>query len=270
MKGYLRRLFFWIIKGIPTNNCTVITSQLSRGEELAGKRILITGGGTGIGLAIAKRYISEGAKVVIAGRDEERLNQAKNQIGHNCDFYTYDQRDITSIKELVEKVGKIDGVVCNSGVSLHENDYSKVTEKSWDKQFDTNLKGTFFLLQEILVHRDKNELTILIISSERGMQCDDIPYGLTKASLNSLTKGLSKRLYKLGVRVNAIAPGITATRMTEIEKDENLYDSRLASNRYFIPEEVAEVALFLMSNRSKCISGEVIATDAGNYNSSYF
>ena len=118
--------------------------------------------------------------------------------------------------------------------------------------------------------KTSNLLNILLITSERGFQCDVLPYGLTKAALNSFCKGLARKYYKDKIRVNGIAPGVTASNMTGITSDSNLYQPIISSGRYFLPEEVAEVAAFLLSNSSNCISGEIIATDAGNYISSYY
>ena len=94
--------------------------------------------------------------------------------------------------------------------------------------------------------------------------CDDLPYGLTKASINSLVQALSYKYYKSGIRVNGIAPGVTVSNMTGLNKDGDLYNNN-PSNRYFLPEEIAEVATFLLSDYSKCISGEIIHCNAGNH-----
>ena len=96
---------------------------------------------------------------------------------------------------------------------------------------------------------------------------EDIPYGMTKAALNSMVGALSRRVYKEGIRVNAIAPGVTLSEMTASyakSEDGNLYRKN-AANRVFVPEEVAEVAAFILSDASVCISGEVIHTNAGNH-----
>ena len=85
-----------------------------------------------------------------------------------------------------------------------------------------------------------------------------------------MTEGLSRRVYKEGIRVNAVAPGVTASDMTNINVNENMYCNYNASNRYFMPEEVAEVVCFLISDVSKCISGEVINCDAGNHLNPWF
>lgn len=97
------------------------------------------------------------------------------------------------------------------------------------------------------------------------MYKDTIPYGLTKAALNSLTQGMASDVISHGIRINAIAPGVTVSEMTNYKREDNLYSSYQASERIYLPEEVAEVACFLLSDASKCISGEIIVCDNGKY-----
>lgn len=239
------------------------------------KKILITGGGSGLGFYIAKKCANEGAKVIIVGRNKEKLEEAINQLGPNTSYMIFDVQESEKseefMKEVFEKYGKIDCLINNAGISLHEKDFFSVTIDKFNKQIDTNLKGAYFLTQAYInLLQEKDQGNVIFISSERGAQCDYLPYGLTKVAINSLTEGLSRKYYKRGIRVNAVAPGITASNMTNIDKDSNLYCSYNASGRYFIPEEVAEVVAFLISDMSKCISGEVIYCDAGNHLNPWF
>ena len=240
-------------------------------------KVLITGGGDGLGFYIAKKCVEEGAKVLIVGRKEEKLKAAVEKLGEKASYMQFDVQKVeemkTFIDEAYKKLGVIDCLVNNAGISLHEKEMKKVEIEGFDSQFNTNLRGSYFLAQTYLkkLEEEKQENgNIIFISSERGAQCDDIPYGLTKVAINSLTEGLSRRYYKSGVRVNAVAPGITASNMTKIDKDENLYCEYNASERFFVPEEVAEVVAFLISDVSKCISGEVIYCDAGNHLNPWF
>ena len=241
------------------------------------KVILVTGGGSGLGYYIAKRLLKEGAIVIITGRNKRKLENAKKQLGENCKYKVFDIKDIFKMDNLINdiynKYGKIDRLINNAGISLHEGNILNVSEDNFQDQIDTNLKGGYFLIKSYI--KKYNELkqkngNIIFISSERGKQCDDVPYGLTKVAVNSLVEGLSRRFYKNGIRVNAIAPGITASDMTEINKNDDLYCDYNASQRYFIPEEVAEVVTFIASDLSKCISGEIIHCDAGNHLNPWF
>ena len=108
---------------------------------------------------------------------------------------------------------------------------------------------------------------LLFLSSETAGKCVDIPYGLTKAAINSLVGGLARRVYNKGIRVNAIAPGVTLTNMTKGDRinDTNDLGREGAAGRWLLPEEIAEVATFLISDASKCITGEVLYCDAGSH-----
>ena len=272
---YLKRVGKYIIKGVPHVNITANLSTINYGGLLKDKTVLVTGGARGLGYYFAKKCLSEGARVIITGRDIERLNEAKKQFGEKCYVEQFDICDVDNVDDFAKRLfnvyGNVDCVVSNAGVSLHEGDISKVTIEGYDKQFDTNVRGAYFLAKSYLKYRDRNKSSSYIfISSERGFQCDNIPYGLTKASINSLTKGLARKFYRDNIRFNAIAPGITATEMTGRDPNGNMHEEAQVAGRFFLPEEVAEVVAFLLSDASKCISGEVIACDAGQYISSYY
>lgn len=271
---YLKRLANYVLHGIPNNIVKVEVQSVVNGNTLEGRIILITGGNKGIGLAIGERCVQEGAKVILVGRNELDLKSASLKLGNQCKYIKYDLTNIEGIEALLENAqqmfGEIDSLVCSAGVSLHEKNICDVSIENFEKQFKINLEGAYFLAQALIRKKSNAGKNILFISSERGFQCDDVPYGLTKVALNSLTKGLSKRFYVDDIRVNAIAPGVTATAMTGKSANDNMSNSVQVSKRWFIPEEIAEVALFLLSDASKCISGEIIACDAGQYISTYF
>lgn len=248
-------------------------SFLSPNKRLENKKILITGGSRGLGYAMAKKFISEGADVLITGRNIEKLQQVAEEIG--CKYILFDSTDFDNIENFINEansiLGQIDVLVNNAGISLHEGNIRNVTKDSFDAQFDTNLKSVYFLSQKFLELYENNHQqngSILFLSSERGVYVDDIPYGLIKASINSLTKGLSFLLRNCDIRINAVAPGITTTDMTGTTRD-NLYSGKYATGRYYLPEEVAEVACFLISDAAKCISGQIIGCDNGYNANSY-
>lgn len=275
-KNGFKRALKYIVKGIPVKDTRVIVNEIAGDCILKNKTVMVTGGGRGLGFYIAKKCIKQGATVLITGRNEKKLQEAVKNIGGNIQYLQYDVQDVYEAKNIIEIAsqklgGKIDCLVNNAGISLHEGSYKNVTVETFEKQLNTNLKGSYFLAQAFLntIGEDSNG-NIVFISSERGKQCDDIPYGLTKAAINSLTRGLSRRVYKAGVRVNAVAPGVTASDMTGVDRNDNMYCDWMCSERYFLPEEVSEVVCFLLSDASKCISGEVIACDAGQYLNPWF
>ena len=258
----------------PSKYVSVEVKTITLGSILQGKNIVITGGGRGIGFAMAKKFVSEGANVLISGRNEDTLRNAIKQLGGNSKYIVYDVTDTKSSFDFIHKCQnsfgeKIDCLVSNAGISYHESSIINVTEEGFDKQFNTNLKSCYFLCQAFLrdfQRSNHSEANLLIVSSETADLCYDIPYGMTKAGLNTLTRALSRRYYSNGIRVNAIAPGVTLSDMTKYAKSDDGNMSRnCAAGRVFLPEEVAEVACFLLSDASKCISGEIIHTNAGNH-----
>lgn len=240
---------------------------LQPNKRLEGKKIIVTGGGRGLGAAMAKKFVQEGAKVLISGRNEKTLQQTAQEIG--CSYLVYDVSDTKgSVAFIKEADSLLDGVNClvnNAGISLHELDYTKVTEDTFDAQITTNLKGGFFLSKSFIEYlKSKGEKgTILFTSSETGETVDDRPYGWTKAAINSMVRGLAYELAKEGFRINAVAPGVTASDMTGLTSDGNLYFPGNIIERVYMPEEVAEVATFLISDASGCVNGQILYCNNG-------
>ncbi len=252
---------------------TVNVSFLAPNKRLDGKKILITGGSRGIGLYMAKKFLEEGAQVLITGRSETSLKDISEKLG--CFYITFDVTDIGNIPSFIQKahdlLGGIDILVNNAGISLHEGSIEYVTEESYDAQFDTNLKAVYFLTKEFLKQYEEGSRkggSVLLLSSERGDYADDIPYGLIKSAINSLTRGLAKTRIKNNIRINAVAPGVTATEMTGRTRDAILTDT-YSTGRFYLPEEVAEVACFLLSDAASCISGQIIVCNNGYSINSY-
>lgn len=275
-KSYLKRMVKYVLydNKQPIVKSDVVVKEKSKIHE--GKKYVITGGNTGLGFHIAKSLINDGAFVIIGGRNIEKLKKAKKELGDSCEIKKMDVTNLEecfkSLDELFEQYNHIDGIVNNAGVSLHEKNILDVTEENYDLQFNTNLKGSYFIAKkyiELYVKHKQKKGNIVFISSERGSMCDDIPYGLTKVAINSLTQGLSRRYYKKGIRVNAIAPGVTCSNLTKYNKEDDLYSDN-ASGRILLPEEIANVTNFILSDYSKCISGEIINCDAGNHIANYF
>ena len=269
----IKRALRYILKGVPVVKITAEVKVNTTGKSLQGKNVLITGGAHGIGYSIAKKCIDEGAVVLICGRNIERLQQAQQSIGGEklCKIMPFDISDVEKTEEFLNDCyrlmdNRIDCLVNNAGVSLHEKDFRHVTVDGFDKQFNTNYRGTYFLTKYYLEQQIKRNniqgTNVLFLSSERGSFHTDIPYGLTKALINSLIGGLNNRLAAEGARVNALSPGVTVSEMTGRSNDDLLYNGS-PCGRVFLPEEMAEVAAFLLSDYSKCISGEVVHCDYG-------
>lgn len=270
----VKRAFRYIFRGIPVQTVKVDIQQVLYKGLLKGKKIVITGGGHGIGRNIAEKCLAEGAEILIVGSNEDKLRKTANELG-GISYIVYDLEDVINLdslySQIIDMLGCIDCLVCNAGISLHEGNLLKVTHEQFEKQIRINLESVYFLTQISIKNRvDKQQpINIICISSERGLQCDDLPYGLSKAALNSFVKGVTRRFYRENVRINGIAPGITTSDLTKKTNEDDLLLERVVSGRYFLAEEIAEVACFLLSDATKCISGEVIACDAGEYISSY-
>ena len=270
---YLKRMVRFVLKGAPEQHTTVRVLESAPGNRLEGRNILITGGGRGLGYFIARRCLRDGARVLITGRKEDTLQNAARELGSNCLYIVYDATNVDGISELLLQAeskfgGKIHCLVSNAGVSLHEGGFRNVTQEGWDLQMDTNLKGNFFLIKEYVAYlesKDDPRGNIVVITSERAKRPDDSPYGLTKAASNSFIQGIGCRVIEKGIRINGVAPGVTASDMTGFDRDGELYAEWQAGKRIFLPEEVAEVVGFLLSDLSSCIAGEIITCDQGRY-----
>ena len=269
MQNYFRRVAKYIFYGVPTKKITATITCTSPSEQLSGRHIIITGGGRCLGLAMAKRFVAEGAQVLIAGRNEATLKESAKSIG--CSYLPLDMRKVESFDSFLQRayelLGGLDCLVNNAGVSHHEGDISRVTIEDFDTQISTNLRGAYFLTQKFLAHYDASEGkngNILFVSSERGTMADDLPYGLTKAAINSLVQGLAHTLIrKKNIRVNGLAPGVTTSDMTNIKKEGNLYRSYQVTERVYLPEEVAEIACFLLSDTSNVLNGQILICNEG-------
>ena len=267
LKNYIKRGIEYIIHGTPIKQTIADIHYTERGNILSGKKIIITGGGRGLGLSMAEKFISEGAKVLIAGRNQEVLKSASERLGCLCleIDVTHPKSFSDFIRQADRLVGGIDVLVNNAGISLHEESFLDVTFETYNAQMSTNLTGGFFLTQEFIRHltfHDKKG-SVLFTSSETGDTMDYRPYGLTKVAINSLVQGLAYLYAKKGIRINAVAPGITASDMTGLNSTGNIYYQWNINNRVYMPEEVAEVACFLVSDISGCVSGQIITCNNG-------
>lgn len=253
---------------------TIRIAKIGYGEVLNEKNILITGGSSGIGLSIAKKCLEQGANVIITGRDEAKLLQVINELNNaRLNFVVWDISIIKEVEVQLMKVkslfnGDIDILVNNAGV-IDTSSFPEVTEKIWDDIYSTNSKGLFFITQalcNIWTSAKKHNLRkILNISSQGGFVGATYPYRMTKWDIAGLTQGLGIKLAPLGIIVNGIAPGIVATKMQSnfLNQKENIYCPHNPVKRFALPEEIAELAIFLMSDASNFIVGQTIICDGG-------
>ena len=243
-------------------------------ELLKGRCALITGGTSGIGFAIAKAFLDAGASVVITGRSQERLGKACAALG--CDGRVYscvlDNRNVESFastfQSILDKIRKreindIDILVNNAGVlgACMPN----ADEETYDAVLDTNLKGVFFLSQLVGKHfRDNNiKGNILNVASSSSLRPAHSAYTLSKWGIRGLTLGLAKCLAPYGITVNGVAPGPTATPMLLKEGQTNIHHDGIPLGRYVMPEEIANMAVFLTSEMGRSILGDIVYMTGG-------
>lgn len=261
IKSRLKHLVSFLLHGDPKPVYANI-SYLSPNETLRGKKVVITGGGRGLGFSMAKKFVAEGAEVLIAGRNIKVLEESAKKL--ECKYLQLDVSNPSEFDAFMDKaeefLGGLNVLVNNAGISLHENTFFDVTPETFDKQVDTNLKGAFFLTQTFIRHIKNTETKacVLCVSSETGDTMDFRPYGFTKAAINSMVQGLAYLFAKDGIRVNAVAPGITASDMTGLSTEGDISYRGNISGRVYMPEEVAEVAAFLISDAAGCVSGQII------------
>lgn len=269
LRRLIARVASYILRTLKSSPTSITLKTITYPDNfLMGLNCVITGGGKGLGLAMAKKLVTSGANVIITGRSEEALKETCRTLGSGCRYLIFDSTDFEKYDYFFGKILKmmpnLNAMILNAGISLHEGLFDNVNKDGFQKQMDINFKAAYFMAQEYVKRVKKGHL--LFISSETGAMKCVLPYGLTKAMIDSLVPALSFKYYQSGLRVNAIAPGSTLTNMVKNNnavQDDFYYPN--AAARYFLPEEVAEVAAFLLSDASKCISGEVIHTNAGNH-----
>ncbi|MBY8974265.1 SDR family oxidoreductase [Rhodobacteraceae bacterium NNCM2] len=238
--------------------------------RLAGKTALVTGGGTGIGLATAQRFIEEGAFVYIAGRRQEVLDKAVAALGPNARAIRVDVSRMDDLDHAVEVIGAergtLDILFSNAGggefLPLGE-----ITEEHYHRTFDINLKGTIFLVQKALPLMRAGG-SIILTGSTTGVKGEPAfsIYSASKAAIRNLARTWASDLRGTGIRINVVSPGPTGTEtLLDLAGDEGLsaFASSSPLERISTPGEVAAAVAFLASADSSSMTGSEIFVDGG-------
>ena len=244
---------------------------------LKGKTALVTGASRGIGKAIAQVFAREGCSVVICGRRQETLDAVENEfralpgrvIARACHVGRLDQ--LQQLAEFAEReLGRVDILVNNAATNIAQEPCLDVDEAKFDKMVEINLKSAFRLIRLLAPGMcERGGGSIINIASVAGIrpQFEGLLYSMTKAALIMMTKSYAAELGPKGVRVNAIAPGLIKTVLSEyFWKDEAKAADRLAHQpiqHLGEPSEIAEVALMLASDRASYLTGQTIVVDGG-------
>jgi NAD(P)-dependent dehydrogenase (short-subunit alcohol dehydrogenase family) len=237
--------------------------------KLEGKTALITGGGSGIGLAIAQRYVAEGAHVILFGRRQAQLDAAVALIGPRA---TAVQGDVTEAADLTRlfdaigaRAGKLDVVVASSGVS-EQATLDETTGAHIDKAFDLNVRGLVLTVNGALPLMGSGGAIVLVGSIAGNMGIAGYgTYAASKAAVRSYARTWTHELAARGIRVNSVSPGPIDTPMFDGVTDEmrDAFTARIPLKRLGRPEEVAAAALFLGSDESSYVAGAELVIDGG-------
>lgn len=245
----------------------VSVSPVSYPDSLAGKRVIVTGGSDGIGLAIARKMLASGARVLITGRDPEKLNRRKEELGSEQLFvFPWDVSDIPAIPEKLQGalalLGGCDIFVNNAAyVARYQAD-----EAYFDRMVTTDLKAVHYICLDLidywLKRPGETARKIINISSLNAYQGGAHPYYYAKRAMLSLTEGLARKYAADNIIVNGVAPGITASSINYRDVNENAYHKN-PIGRLILPEEIAEIVHFLATDAANGIVGQTIVCDGG-------
>lgn len=242
--------------------------------EFDGKTVLITGGGSGIGLATAHKLVAAGASVVLAGRSVDRLEAAVKELDAE-DRVLAVPTDVASTSDLDELItqardrfGRLNGVFANAGIASAART-ADVTEADFDQVVGTNFKGVYFTVQKALPLLDDGS-SVVVNSSwlvHRGVGMASV-YAASKAAVLNLASTLAPDLAARGIRVNTVTPGHVETEMFDgvtggNDQVREYFRSQVALGRLGQPDDIADAVLFLLSSRASYITGQELVVDGG-------
>jgi NAD(P)-dependent dehydrogenase (short-subunit alcohol dehydrogenase family) len=242
--------------------------------RFANKTAIVTGAARGIGLACARRFVAEGAKVLIADIDDKAGAAAAQAFGAAAHYFHCDVGDAASVTAMIKEAettfGGIDILVNNAGI-VHGADFLDLTEADFDRVLRVNLKGAFLVAQGVARHlvAAKKQGAIVNIASINSVVAipNQTPYSVSKGGLLQLTRVMAMALAPHGIRVNAIGPGSIMTDLLKAVGSDKEAKRRILSRtplgRIGEPDEVASVAAFLASSDASYITGEIIYVDGG-------
>jgi len=236
---------------------------------------IVTGASRGIGAAIARTFVGAGAKVVLAARKAEALQQLAQELGpaaHPFAAHTGKEADCAGlVAEAIRRFGKADVLVNNAGTNPYFGPLMNAELPAWDKTFEVNLKGYYWMTRELVRHLvDRNAPGAIVnVASVLGLKASPLQgvYGMTKAAVISMTRTFAVELGGTRIRVNAIAPGLVDTRLASALVSDDaisrLWLERTPIGRVANPDEIAGAALYLASEASSYVTGEVLVVDGG-------
>lgn len=239
------------------------------------KIALVTGGSSGLGLAIAKKFTENNIRTIIIGRNEIKLQEAAKELGNNCQYIACDVNELSKIPLLVNQIldehGRIDILVNNAGINL-KKPIADVTDAEFQQVMMTNVNSVFSMSREVsrsmIVNKSGSIINISSMAAQYGLPYV-IAYTASKSAIEGMTRAMAVELSPEGLRINCIAPGFIATNMSATALDGDPQRkakvlSRTPMGKLGMPEDIANMAYFLGMDESKYMTGTIIPVDGGN------
>ena len=239
------------------------------------KTAIITGGGSGLGLAATEKFVENGIRTVIIGRNEQTLAAVANDLGELCSYKVFDLADLTAIPKLVSDIikefGQINILVNNAGIN-QKKPFTEVTDEEFQQVILTNLTSVFVLSREVaksmLQHKRGCIINISSMAAQYGIPYV-IAYTASKTGIEGITKAMAVELSPQGIRVNCVAPGFIETNMSAKALDSDPQRkakvmSRTPMGKLGVPEDVAAAIYYLSSDAAKYVTGVILPVDGGN------
>ncbi|MFD2034782.1 SDR family NAD(P)-dependent oxidoreductase [Belliella marina] len=239
------------------------------------KVAIVTGGGSGLGLATSQKFVNEGIKTIIIGRDPKKLENAKKELGELAFPISFDLSNLAKIPELIDGIkkefGKIDILVNNAGINMKKN-FLEVSDEDFFHVINTNVFSVFAISREVSkVMVEQGNGSIIMISSMAAKYGIPkvIAYTAAKTAIEGMTKAMAVELSPLGIRVNCVAPGFIFTAMSSKALDadperKNKVLGRTPMGKLGIPADVAEAVYYFATSSSDYVTGTSLAVDGGN------
>lgn len=242
-------------------------------ERFEGKNAIVTGGANGIGECMVRRLLDEGAQVAVLDIEEdtvhEKFGDDERVLCLHCDVTSKASVD-DAVAKAIERFGHIDLLFANAGI-VSRTSFLELTEEEWRRVLDVNLNGTFFVDQAVLRHMVENGIKGAVVNTSsvtaNVVSCNTGAYAPSKGAVAQLTKLAALEMAPYGIRVNAIGPGTSVTRITEGTRLDAERNAKFLANiplgRYGEPEEAAAAALFLASDDASYITGTLLYEEGG-------
>jgi NAD(P)-dependent dehydrogenase (short-subunit alcohol dehydrogenase family) len=239
------------------------------------KIALVTGGSSGLGLAIAKKFTENNIHTIIIGRNETKLQEAAKELGNNCQYIVCDISELGKIpllvKQILDEHGRIDILVNNAGINL-KKPIADVTDAEFQQVMMTNVNSVFSMSREVsrsmAINKSGSIINISSMAAQYGLPYV-IAYTASKSAIEGMTRAMAVELSPEGLRINCIAPGFIATNMSATALDGDPQRkakvlSRTPMGKLGMPEDIANMAYFLGMDESKYMTGTIIPVDGGN------